>query len=266
VPTIYGGQYAWDYDNATNGVGVSAWPLWLAAYTNGYNPVANVCALGLPSVPGAWSSWSLWQFTSVASVFGIAGHVDLSVVEPAWWETYTGQGIVPAGIYGDKWAQPVLVNGSIGPGVINVQRLLTTVGLYRGPISGTFDDATEAAVQAWQTKLGILPDGAWGPATIRSTNALFTWLGSLVPRPVAPLHYGELGRNRQIGYLQHDLNVVGFRVKGKAVKVTNVYDLATVAAVHQLNLVCPGVHTWPGRQYLTRQAQCLNYFLTAAGK
>ena len=259
VPTVYGGQYAWDYDNATNGVGLSAWPLWLAAYTNGYNPVANVCALGQPSVPGAWSSWSLWQFTSVASVFGISGHVDLSVVEPSWWETYTGQGIVPAGLSGNKWAQPVLVNGSIGPKVSQVQSLLVKAGVYHGPISGTLDDATEAAIQAWQVKLGIEPDGAWGPATARATASFFAFLASAVHLPKPPLHAGQHGTN--VYRLQVALRALHYRVP-----TGGFYLASTVAAVAKFDNTCPGTHGWPGRSWHTHQNNCLAFYLGLAHK
>src|SRR5204863_406880 len=45
-------------------------PLWLAAYVK--NPK--------PYVPGAWKTYTFWQYTSSASVPGVAGGCDVSVL------------------------------------------------------------------------------------------------------------------------------------------------------------------------------------------
>ena len=261
VPTVYGGQYAWDYDAATNGVGLSAWPLWLASYVNGYQPVSNVCSLPLPTVPAAWSSWSLWQFTSVGSLAGISGNVDLSVVEPSWWENYTGQGVAPAGLAGDRYAQPVLVNGSIGPKVSQVQKLLAAAGVYHGPISGTFDDATQAAVIAWQQKLSIEPDGAWGPATQKATNAALAFIAThTIKLPIPPLTVGDHGWD--VWRLQRALNALG----GKQIPQHGFYLATTTARVKAFDNACPGTHGWPGRRWTSHLNSCLKFYLALKGK
>ena len=43
------------------------YPLWIARYNR---------------IPPAASGWSMWQFTDKASVYGIKGHVDMSVIAP----------------------------------------------------------------------------------------------------------------------------------------------------------------------------------------
>jgi peptidoglycan hydrolase-like protein with peptidoglycan-binding domain len=181
------------------------------------------------------------------------------VVEPSWWETYTGQGLVPAGLSGDKWAQPVLVNGSIGPKVAQVQTLLKTAGVYHGSISGTFDDATESAVQSWQIKLGIEPDGAWGPTTARATASFLTFIATAVKLPQPPLSAGDHGWD--VHRLQVALQALGYRVP-----VHGFYLASTIAAVKRFDNTCPGTHGWPGRSWHTHQNTCLAFYLGLAHK
>jgi lysozyme len=56
---------------------LAAFPLWLANYgpNNGLWPPTRPA----PSCPAPWTSFEGWQHTSVASVPGIAGHVDMSL-------------------------------------------------------------------------------------------------------------------------------------------------------------------------------------------
>jgi peptidoglycan hydrolase-like protein with peptidoglycan-binding domain len=73
-------------------------------------------------------------------------------------------------------ASPELKNGSMGPAVAWLQRVLAgddiviNFAKYAGPIDGIFGPETETAVRALQTWAGLAADG------IVSDNAWFTWL------------------------------------------------------------------------------------------
>jgi len=69
---------------------------------------------------------------------------------------------------------PALQIGSTGDAVKRLQTALKAKGAYNGPISGTFDNATDAAVRAFQKAGGLGADGVAGPATKAS-------LGIIVP-------------------------------------------------------------------------------------
>ena len=51
------------------------------------------------------------------------------------------------------------------PAVMDLQRLMTRLGYYSGPIDGVYGSATTAAVTAMQKALGVTADGVYGPAT-----------------------------------------------------------------------------------------------------
>jgi peptidoglycan hydrolase-like protein with peptidoglycan-binding domain len=51
------------------------------------------------------------------------------------------------------------------PAVVDLQRLMTRLGYYDGPIDGVYGSATTAAVTAMQEALGVTADGVYGPAT-----------------------------------------------------------------------------------------------------
>ncbi|MDB9528065.1 peptidoglycan-binding protein [Oscillatoria sp. CS-180] len=61
--------------------------------------------------------------------------------------------------------RPTLRIGSTGSAVSELQALLTLLGYFNNPIDGNYEDTTEAAVQAFQTDIGITSDGVVGPAT-----------------------------------------------------------------------------------------------------
>jgi general secretion pathway protein A len=77
--------------------------------------------------------------------------------------------------------------GTNGPAVERLQALLQLAGVYRGPLSGSFDQATSEAVLAFQRAHFLQPDGWVGPLTRLS---LYATAGarerpSLVPLPGA---------------------------------------------------------------------------------
>jgi len=61
--------------------------------------------------------------------------------------------------------------GTNGPAVERLQALLQLAGVYRGPVSGSFDQATSEAVLAFQRSHFLQPDGWVGPLTRLSLYA-----------------------------------------------------------------------------------------------
>jgi peptidoglycan hydrolase-like protein with peptidoglycan-binding domain len=51
------------------------------------------------------------------------------------------------------------------PAVVNLQKVMTRLGYYSGPIDGVYGSATTAAVTEMQKALGVTADGVYGPAT-----------------------------------------------------------------------------------------------------
>lgn len=60
--------------------------------------------------------------------------------------------------------------GDTGQDVSQLQRLLATVGL-KVTIDGWYGDTTEAAIAAFQKRVGLVADGVAGPKTIAALNA-----------------------------------------------------------------------------------------------
>ena len=61
--------------------------------------------------------------------------------------------------------RPTLRQGSSGPWVVELQRELTQLTYYDGPLNGTFDARTNTAVRAFQTANRLLVDGIVGRNT-----------------------------------------------------------------------------------------------------
>jgi peptidoglycan hydrolase-like protein with peptidoglycan-binding domain len=57
------------------------------------------------------------------------------------------------------------------PAVVELQRVMTQLGYYTGPIDGVYGDATTAAVKEMQSALGIEADGVFGPSTSAALEA-----------------------------------------------------------------------------------------------
>lgn len=51
------------------------------------------------------------------------------------------------------------------PAVVDLQKVMTRLGYYQGPIDGVYGSATKAAVTAMQKALGVPADGVYGPTT-----------------------------------------------------------------------------------------------------
>lgn len=73
-----------------------------------------------------------------------------------WEDIYSQKGVFTNPVVGDKW------------GISSVQVMLTTLGFYSGPINGSLDGDTRAAVKAFQSSpagAGLNPDGDPGKNT-----------------------------------------------------------------------------------------------------
>lgn len=66
---------------------------------------------------------------------------------------------------------PVLAEGSSGPAVGNLQRLLKTNGFNPGTIDGIFGPQTKAAVLSFQKSRNLVPDGIVGIKTWTALGA-----------------------------------------------------------------------------------------------
>jgi lysozyme len=67
-PILYTGSAFWR-NTLKNSSEFAQFPLWIAHYTSGPNPL----------VPSAWPTWTFWQFSQQGKVAGINGNVDLDV-------------------------------------------------------------------------------------------------------------------------------------------------------------------------------------------
>ena len=52
-----------------------------------------------------------------------------------------------------------------GPAIAELQRVMTKLGYYTGPIDGIYGPATTDGVKKMQTALGVTSDGIYGPET-----------------------------------------------------------------------------------------------------
>ncbi len=107
----------------------------------------------------------------------------------------------------------VLRLGSTGAAVGNLQRNLTRLGYYRGPVNGNFGQLTQAAVIQFQRAYGINPDGVVGSRTLDAVrvalnpgnNSGGSFGGDSLPNA---LNYGD--RGQLVQQLQEDLRRLGF--------------------------------------------------------
>ena len=83
-----------------------------------------------------------------------------------------GQTAPPAPTAQGQAAVQGLGPGSQGASVVALQQELAQLGLLQGPVTGTYDGRTQAAVQNFQARAGITadPPGVAGPTTIQALN------------------------------------------------------------------------------------------------
>lgn len=64
-----------------------------------------------------------------------------------------------------RLGEATIEQGTISNDVKTIQQILTGQGYNVGPIDGNFGPQTKAAVQAFQSSHGLVPDGIVGPLT-----------------------------------------------------------------------------------------------------
>lgn len=136
-------------------------------------------------------------------------------------------------VYAQSYPQPA-TGGTLQPdaqggSVADLQRRLSDLGYYNGPVTGYFDSSTQAAVSRFQQDNGLAPDGIVGPATSSA-------LGGGAPSPISTAEasqsaagsYVQLNNSgNQVSQLQQQLAQLGY-YNGS---VTGVFDASTQAAV-----------------------------------
>ncbi len=85
----------------------------------------------------------------------------------------TSVGLPPTGLYDAATdealrARAASVAGGLDTTIAGLQQALADLGFYDGPIDGTYSAATVAAVQAFQTSLGVEPTGMIDVATLQA--------------------------------------------------------------------------------------------------
>lgn len=141
--------------------------------------------------------------------------------------------------------------GSSGSDVASLQQRLQSLGYYTGAISGSFDQATRAALVSFQQRNGLSADGMAGQMTyarLYSANAVAAPLITQTPavstpaptrQPVStPQKYVIPTRTLRYGYTGSDVVSVQQRLTalGYLSGATGVYDTATMAAVRLFQL------------------------------
>jgi len=122
-------------------------------------------------------------FTSVNGNHSITASFSLiPVTNPGSNSPNTNQGTGSGGSTGPGGGQVLgastfnftgnLSLGSQGPDVTELQKLLTKLGFYKGPITGQFGALTQAAVKLFQLEYGLPVTGFVGPATRAKLNSL----------------------------------------------------------------------------------------------
>ena len=139
-----------------------------------------------------------------------------------------------------------LENGSTGNAVRSLQQKLKQLGYYTGSVDGSFGDATEAAVMAFQLRNNLTVDGKAGPATQR----VLYGTGAKSPVTYSALRMGDTGtpvRNLQytlyeLGYYDGSIDgdygqttadaVRAFQIQNKLDPVDGVAGSATLARLY----------------------------------
>lgn len=123
-----------------------------------------------------------------------------------------------------------LTKGDSGRDVEGLQRHLKALGLYSGPVDGSFGDMTKAAVQGFQRQHGLVADGAVGPQTAGALKANEVAVGDHFEQHA---HVGQAGKD--ILGVEKKLHRLGYDTG----KVDGVFDQQTLKAVRGLRKADP---------------------------
>jgi peptidoglycan hydrolase-like protein with peptidoglycan-binding domain len=114
--------------------------------------------------------------------------------------------------------------GDTGKGIKGLQGHLRAAGLYNGPISGTFDAATEAALKAFQSAKGLAPTGEVGRSTLKALRSVDVFVDKGFKQKAV-----EGQRGNDILQAEKKLAKLGFNPG----TVDGIYDAQTAKAVAQ---------------------------------
>ncbi len=114
--------------------------------------------------------------------------------------------------------------GDKGAAVIALQKHLKAAGLYTGKVTGTFDEATEAAVKAFQAAKGLEASGIAGGKTFKALKAVNVYVKDGFKTAAK-----EGQRGSDILRAEKALEKLGFRPG----KVDGVFDAKTQAALQR---------------------------------
>ncbi|TVP66046.1 MAG: peptidoglycan-binding protein [Leptolyngbya sp. LCM1.Bin17] len=95
-------------------------------------------------------------------------------------------------VTGGRIVRPTLRPGSQGDAVKELQSMLVLLGYHAGPVSGVYQEDTEAAVKQFQAAAGVTADGIVGPAT---WSQLFPTPPSEASPPTATIPQSETPSN-----------------------------------------------------------------------
>ena len=132
-----------------------------------------------------------------------------------------------------------LQNGSKGKKVETLQRRLIELGWMTGSVTGTYDDRTQTAVEAFQQKTKDLwADGIAGPETLRALYSSNAARGSAVSVSKETLEFGSEGSEvKKLQQKLKDLNYLSGSVDGKFGAAT---EAAVIAFQKNNNLTADG--------------------------
>lgn len=160
-------------------------------------------------------------------------------------------------------AAETLAPGETGPAVSALQRALRGIGAYDGPVNGTYDAATQAAVTGLETAKGLTADGTFDAAELGALRGQQLFVQSGFETPARP---GEKGTD--IRAIETKLQNLGFNVG----TVDGEYDAKLQSAVKAYRLQNDSVPDRPlviGKrvaQGLTRDVKELELNLKLLGR
>ncbi|NPV71308.1 MAG: glycoside hydrolase [Firmicutes bacterium] len=131
-------------------------------------------------------------------------------------------------------AAGVIKQGSSGPAVVTLQRLLSEKGYYSGRADGVFGPGTKASVLAFQRDAGLRADGIAGPATLQALRKAEPSRAARSGAPGLVERFVEVARQflgtRYVwggttprgfdcsGFVYHVLNAAGIRISRSIVE------------------------------------------------
>lgn len=131
-------------------------------------------------------------------------------------------------------ARNILDLNDTGRAVMALQRQLAGTGLYKGKISGTFDVATQVALQTFQTQKKLTATGALNKATLKALKTT-----NLFVKDGFKSHAGKIGQNgSDIRSVEARLAKLGFL---KQDEVDGVFDKDTQKAVARYSNADPQI-------------------------